>query len=66
MIGKAKTGERLGQIVRLLAQRPKMTRSEIAHALHVGRSTVFRSLPMLEEQGVRLVEDDQGRLSLDE
>jgi uncharacterized membrane protein len=61
---KVDTARRLAQIASLLAGNPNMTQSEIARQLRVDRSTVLRSLPMLEERGIMLVEDDQGHLSV--
>jgi len=55
--------DRLEQEVELLeaeALRP----AQIAERLGVPRSTVMRDLPDLEDRGVLLQEDDDGRLSI--
>ena len=55
--------ERLEQEVELLeaeALRP----AQLAERLGVPRSTVMRDLPDLEDRGVLLQEDDDGRLSI--
>jgi len=55
--------DRLEQEVELLeaeALRP----AQIAERLGVPRSTVMRNLPDLEDRGVLLQEDDDGRLSI--
>ncbi|MDW8325583.1 MAG: MarR family transcriptional regulator [Anaerolineales bacterium] len=54
------------RIVELLARQPNLRQSEIAAALGEHSSTVMRALPKLEAQGIRLAEDDEGRLSLAE
>lgn len=55
--------ERLEQEIELLeaeALRP----AQIAERLGVPRSTVMRDLPELEDRGVLLQEDEDGRLSI--
>ncbi len=55
---------RLRKIERLLRQHPKgLKQSEIARQLALHRSTVMRALPVLEEAGTLLAEDDRGRLT---
>lgn len=54
------------RIMELLARRPGLRQSEIAAALGAHNSTVLRALPRLEAQGIRLAEDDRGRISLAE
>ena len=56
--------ERLEQMTKTIEQNPQITQSQLAHRLGVSRATVHRDLPTLEEKGVLLSEDDQGRLSL--
>lgn len=55
--------ERLGQYEELLSEET-LTPAQIAARLGVPRSTVLRDLPELEEQGVRLEEEEDGRLRL--
>ena len=55
---------RLAQMVETLEQNPRMTQSQLARQLGVSRATVHRDLPVLEDKGILLSEDDQGRLSL--
>ncbi len=54
----------VNRIVALLVERPGLRQSEIAAALGKPKSTVLRALPRLEAQGIRLAEDDRGRLFL--
>jgi len=56
----------VNRIVALLLERPGLRQSEIAAALGKHKSTVLRALPQLEAQGIRLAEDEQGRLFLAE
>ena len=56
--------ERLEQIVALLEQHDTLSQAEIAQQLDVPRSTILRDLPQLEDRGVYLSEDDQGKISL--
>ncbi len=55
--------ERLDQYEQLLSEE-ELTATELAALLGVPRSTVQRDLPELEEQGIRLEEDERGRLRL--
>lgn len=55
--------ERLGQYKELLGEEA-LTTAEIARVLGVPRSTVLRDLPELEDQGVKLEEEADGRLRL--
>ncbi len=54
------------KIVDLLAKRPDLRQTEIARALSEYDSTVMRALPVVEALGVRLAEDENGKLSLAE
>jgi DNA-binding IclR family transcriptional regulator len=54
----------LEQIAEVIEQWPGISQSELARQLGIPRSTVKRDLPTLEEVGILLVEDEQGRLSL--
>jgi len=58
--GKA---DRLEQEVELL-EGEELLPAQIAERLGVPRSTVMRDLPELEERGVLLQEDKNGRLSI--
>lgn len=55
--------ERLDQYEQLLSEE-ELTATELAALLGVPRSTVQRDLPELEERGIRLEEDERGRLHL--
>ena len=55
--------ERLAQYQELLSEEA-LTPAQIAAKLGVPRSTVLRDLPELEEKGVRLEEEESGRLRL--
>lgn len=55
--------ERLAQYQELLGEE-ELTQAQIAQRLGVPCSTVLRDLSDLEDQGVRLDEDDGGRLRL--
>ena len=55
--------ERLEQEVELLEAQPLLP-AQIAERLGVPRSTVLRDLPVLEERGVLLQEDEDGKLSV--
>lgn len=54
------------RIVELLTRQPDLRQTEIASALGEHDSTVSRALPLLEARGVRLAEDDRGRISMAE
>ena len=54
------------RIVELLTRQSELRQTEIARALGEHDSTIMRALPNLEAKGVRLAEDDNGRLSLAE
>lgn len=54
------------KIATLLEQKTDLRQTEIARALGEHDSTVLRALPRLEQMGIRLAEDDRGRLSLAE
>ncbi len=54
---------RLEQMAALVAQAPEgVTQADLARALRVTRATVHKDLVTLEHKGVRLAEDDAGRL----
>lgn len=55
--------DRLAQYEKLL-DAEALTPAQIAARLGLPRSTVLRDLPELEEQGVRLEEEESGRLRL--
>lgn len=55
--------ERLAQYVKLL-QDEMLSPAQLAERLGVPRSTVLRDLPRLEEQGIFLEEDENGKLRL--
>lgn len=55
--------ERLQQYEELLRDE-ELTAAQIAERLGVPRSTVMRDLPLLDEQGVLIQEDDRGKLRL--
>ncbi len=48
----------------LLEQHGELSPAELAQMLQVPRSTVLRDLPVLDEQGVFLQENERGLLSL--
>lgn len=45
-----------------ITQQPGLTASALARSLGMSTSTVIRRLPSLEEAGILLYEDEQGRL----
>jgi DNA-binding transcriptional ArsR family regulator len=55
--------ERLSQYEDLLSD-DELTAAQLAARLGVPRSTVLRDLPDLEEQGVLLAEEEDGKLRL--
>lgn len=55
--------ERLAQYQELLGEEA-LTPAQLAARLGVPRSTVLRDLPDLEEQGVRLEEEESGKVRL--
>jgi predicted DNA-binding transcriptional regulator YafY len=55
--------ERLAQYRELLSEE-ELTQAQIAKRLGVPRSTVLRDLADLDEQGIKLDEDECGRLRL--
>jgi hypothetical protein len=64
-MNRSKDRARLRRIEVLLGKHPKGLReSEIARKLKRHRSTVMRDLPVLEETGVLLMEDDKGHVGL--
>lgn len=54
------------RIVELLMRRPELRQTDIASALGERDSTIMRALPVLEAKGIRLAEDDRGRISMAE
>ncbi len=63
-VGKLRAVAR--KIVALLARQPNLRQTEIASALGECDSTIMRALPIVESMGVRLSEDDKGRMSVAE
>ena len=55
---------RLEQMAEAIEQHPGISQSDLARQLGIPRSTVKRDLPMLEQAGILLAEDEQGLLSL--
>lgn len=53
---------RAEQIYRKIEEHPGKKAGFIARLLGLNRSEVTRSLPVLEDKGLRLVEDDKGGL----
>lgn len=54
---------RLGKIVVLVTQSASgLTQAELARVLGVNRSTICKDLISLEDSGIRLAEDEAGRL----
>ena len=45
-----------------LSNEPGLTQAQLARRLHVRRSTILRALPSTERVGLRLYEDERGRL----
>lgn len=58
---KQEKKERLEQYPELL-RNTRLSPAQIAELLGVERSTVLRDLPLLEEQGIYLDEDEEGKL----
>jgi Mn-dependent DtxR family transcriptional regulator len=52
------------QMARLIEEKPGIRPGQLAGIMKVRRSTILRRLPALEEAGILLSEDRQGRLSL--
>lgn len=55
--------DRLEAIAWAIQEHPGSKAGTIADLLGLHRSAVNRALPALEEEGILLAEDDQGRLS---
>ncbi|MBX0330203.1 helix-turn-helix domain-containing protein [Oscillochloris sp. ZM17-4] len=55
--------ERLGQYAELLGDEG-LSQAEVARRLGVPRSTVMRDLVDLEEQGVQIEEDEEGKVRI--
>ena len=58
--------QRLAQIPTIIQTHQPVRRSLIARMLGVRRSTITKDINMLAKKGVRLAEDDKGRLSMPE
>jgi DeoR/GlpR family transcriptional regulator of sugar metabolism len=56
--------ERLERIIELLENHEKLSPAQLADHLGVPRSTVLRDLPTLEERGIILQEDPDGKVSI--
>ena len=54
---------RLRELAETIEARPGLTAAKLARELGWQRSAVTRALPALEERGVLLTEDGQGRLA---
>jgi len=50
------------ELAEMVAQTPGISARELARQLGVSASTVTRRLPSLEEAGILLTEDNEGRL----
>ena len=57
-----KTEPELDEMNNLIAQHPGMTAAELAEKLGVAKSTIARRLPGMDEAGLLLYEDEQGKL----
>ena len=55
--------ERIIALAEAVRRHPNLRPSELAAELHWHRSSVTRCLPILEEMGILLMEDETGRLS---
>lgn len=65
MFGSKKVkSERLTRLANYLESTDEVTQSELARYLNVPRSTIHKDLVSLEESGILLAENDNGRLSL--
>jgi DeoR/GlpR family transcriptional regulator of sugar metabolism len=56
--------ERLERIIELLENYEELSPAQLADHLGVPRSTVLRDLPILEERGIILQEDHDGKVSI--
>lgn len=56
-------GKRMTELAEAIRRNPNMRPGELAEALSWHRSSVTRCLPILEEAGILLVEDEAGRLT---
>ena len=61
-MGRKADTNRLQDITRYVEEHPGCKPIDIAQDMGFERSTVTRSLPMLEDKGILLSEDDRGRL----
>ena len=61
-IGRVPDAERLARIADAIRQWPGLTQADIARAVGCRPCAVYVALPLLEERGVLLAEDDRGRL----
>ncbi len=61
---KQDKADRLAQIVEILQRVPQgISQAELASLLGVPRSTIARDLPVLEERGI-LLQEDEGKLTI--
>lgn len=63
-IGNRTNRSRLDRIADVIRQQPGLRQIEIARAVGCAPCAVYVALPLLEAQGLLLVEDDNGRLSV--
>lgn len=61
-MGRKADANRLQDIARFVEEHPGCRPVDIAQQLDADRSTITRSLPMLEERGILFSEDARGRL----
>lgn len=59
---RRKQNAEYAEMAQIIQARPGLSARALAHELGVPASTVTRRLPSLEEAGILLYEDDQGRL----
>jgi len=64
MTSQSKLQEVAQRIADLLTTQPALLQTEIAQALGEHDSTIMRALPWAEALGLRLAEDEEGRISL--
>ncbi len=62
-MGRRANDERLEALAEAIRLQPGLKPAGLADYLRWHRSTLLRALPLLEERGVLLTEDDAGRLS---
>lgn len=59
---RRKQATEYAQMAQLIQAQPGLSAQALAQQLGVSTSTVIRRLPSLEEAGILLYEDEQGRL----